>query len=92
MLRCNGRYQLVCQLKRSDEGQPQIWVWRFSTRLHLSAIARASVPKLLLPTLILSEADVFPVSEDHDYAEEDGLASWEVPASKFDSDVFYQQV
>lgn len=93
MLRSNGRYQLVCKLKRSKLGDVQVLVWRFDAHLNLSEAARLSVPDMLKPTLILSELDVFSVSEDHVYeeVEEEGLAPWDIaPAREFDSDVFYQ--
>jgi hypothetical protein len=95
MLRNNGRYQLVCKLKRTPGGEVQVLVWRFESHLKLSERARLSVPDLLKPTLILSELDVYPISEDHVYEEpeEEGLTPWDVaPAREFDSDVFYQQI
>jgi hypothetical protein len=94
MLRGKGRYQLVCKLRQSPEGV-QVLVWRFESRLNLSAQARLSVPNLLKPTLILSELDVYPVGEDNAYEEpeEEGLAPWEfTPAREFDRDVFDQHI
>lgn len=93
----NGRYQLLFQMKRDEAGQIQILVWRVSGKLEFTEEARKCVPKLLLPTLILSEADVFPGDEDHVEAEDEGLAPWEIPGfislrREFDSDVFYNYV
>jgi hypothetical protein len=94
----NGRYQLLFQAKRV-EGQIQILVWRVSGKYQFTEEARKCVPKLLLPTLILSEEDLFSIGEDHVVMDEEdeGLAPHEVPGfislrREFDSDVYYNHV
>lgn len=96
MLREKNKFQLLCRFRRSRRGHLLLQVWRLPAGIVLTPPIANGVEKLLKPSAIFSELDVFGVEETTLYPEDDLSSCCDisdlVPNHVFDAEQFYERV